>query len=633
MERYRQRRSKLGRKLLIAFLSLTLIPLIGISAVTTWRQYEHSRAQILNQLTSVATLKEVEAKIWFNSLSPTLELLAADPRIRSAATAPQLQTQPETAIPPQEALRNALAAGGSKFDELFLMDTTGLVKVSTNPGRRGSSYDAQPFFRQGLHAPFAQSPFYSLAYDKMVVFAAAPVRDPNGMISGVLAGVTTLDTLDEIMRERAGLGETGETYLVGADRIMLTEPRSVTARSKAFPAVLTEGATAALAGADGAGLYENYQYPPVPVVGVYRWIPELRVALLAEQNQAEAFATTFQNIWITLGVALITAIVTIGAAVAITRSIAMPLADLTSSATRVAAGDLTPMAPIQRDDEIGMLAAAFNTMTIQLHELIANLEERVSMRTAQLERSNRELRDFAMVASHDLQEPLRKIQTFGDRLQAHATMLDERGRDYLERMQRAAGRMQDLINGLLKLSRVTTRAQPFATVDLAKVAREVLSDLDVQIEQTGGRVLIGDLPTIEADSTQMRQLLQNLIGNALKFHRDAEVPVVSIDARVVSAEEARPVQDGLCDSCCRIVVEDNGIGFDERYLDRIFAPFQRLHGQNRYAGTGIGLTICQKIVERHDGTITATSVPGQGTRFIIMLPVQQRGENTLDGSP
>src|SRR5262245_29855646 len=183
MKRPRQQRSRLGRTLLIAFLSLTLVPLISISAVTTWRQYEHSRAQILNQLTSIATLKEAEVRTWFNSLSPTIELLAADPRIRTSAAA--MANARKMAASSQAALQDALSMPGGKFAELFLMDVHGLVTITTNPARQGNSYDIQPFFQNGLSTPYTQSPFYSLAYDKMVVFAAAPVYDLDGQTNGV----------------------------------------------------------------------------------------------------------------------------------------------------------------------------------------------------------------------------------------------------------------------------------------------------------------------------------------------------------------------------------------------------------------------------------------------------------------
>ncbi len=231
-------------------------------------------------------------------------------------------------------------------------------------------------------------------------------------------------------------------------------------------------------------------------------------------------------------------------------------------------------------------------------------------RATELEQANTELEEFAHVASHDLQEPLRKIQAFGDRLNSrYHDALDERGSDYLQRMQNAAARMQRLIDDLLAYSRLTTKAYPFAPVDLAEVTQGVVSDLEVRIEQTGGRVEVGDMPTIDADPTQMRQLLQNLISNGLKFHKK-EPPVVKVHAKLLG-------------EVCQMIVEDNGIGFDEKYLDRIFTIFQRLHGRLEYEGTGIGLAICRKIVERHGGSITAESKLGEGATFIIALPVKQ----------
>jgi PAS domain S-box-containing protein len=239
-----------------------------------------------------------------------------------------------------------------------------------------------------------------------------------------------------------------------------------------------------------------------------------------------------------------------------------------------------------------------------------------------LERSNRELEQFAYVASHDLQEPLRKIQTFSGRLKSkYGASLSDEGRDYLERMLNASSRMQNLINDLLTLSRVATKAQPFLPVHLAQVTYEVLSDLEARIEQTGGRVEVDELPTIDADPIQMRQLLQNLIGNGLKFHRPDEPPVIKVYGRLI--RERRVTRNLGSDVLCQIMVEDNGIGFDEKYLGRIFQPFQRLHGRTEYEGTGIGLTICQRIVERHGGHITAQSALNQGATFIVTLPARQ----------
>ncbi len=255
----------------------------------------------------------------------------------------------------------------------------------------------------------------------------------------------------------------------------------------------------------------------------------------------------------------------------------------------------------------------------------AQLLEQETRQSQELARSNAELQQFASIASHDLQEPLRKIQAFGDRLKTKCNeALTEQGRDYLDRMQNAAGRMQTLIDDLLMLSRITTKAQPFVSVDLAQVIQEVLSDLEVRIDETKGQVEVGSLPTIEADSLQMRQLLQNLIGNALKFHPKTEPPKVRIFSQLLNDEEQQPTGNSITPTHCQIVVEDNGIGFDEKYLDRIFNVFQRLQGRSEYEGTGMGLAICRKIAERHGGSLTAESTPGQGATFIVTLPIKQR---------
>jgi len=238
-----------------------------------------------------------------------------------------------------------------------------------------------------------------------------------------------------------------------------------------------------------------------------------------------------------------------------------------------------------------------------------------------LEASNRELEEFAYVASHDLQEPLRKILTFGDRLRSkYHAVLDTVGQDYLTRMQNAAVRMQSLISDLLNLSRVATRNQPFEAVDLNSVVADVLKDLETTIEEQNGRVTVDVLPTLHADPSQMRQLFQNLIGNALKFHEAGAAPQIRITSQWEEyAQDDQPASYAMC----AIFVEDHGIGFEEKYLDRIFQPFQRLHGAQLYEGTGMGLAICRRIVERHGGAITAKSQPGQGATFVISLPFVQ----------
>ncbi len=303
---------------------------------------------------------------------------------------------------------------------------------------------------------------------------------------------------------------------------------------------------------------------------------------------------------------------------------------------------------VQRKHAESTLKTAHDELEIRVEERTAallraneQLQEEITERkrakealqtfAAKLERSNRELQDFAYVASHDLQEPLRKIRSFGDRLKAKCgAALSEQGHDYLERMQNAARRMQSLINDLLTFARVTTKTQPFVPVDLAQVAREVVTDLEMRIEQTEGRVEVGDLPTIEADPLQMRQLFQNLISNALKYRREDEAPLITIQSQHRQSQQRCPPENTPGNGLCHITVADNGIGFDTKYLDRIFTMFQRLHGRGTYEGTGVGLAVCHKIIERHGGSITAKSAPAEGATFIVTLPVTHpKGDNAL----
>ncbi len=283
---------------------------------------------------------------------------------------------------------------------------------------------------------------------------------------------------------------------------------------------------------------------------------------------------------------------------------------------------VNPRAYSQKDLEFLTSVGSQLAMTIQKRMALDRLEKTAAM----LSQSNRELQDFASVASHDLQEPLRKIQAFGDRLKTKCgEQLTKDGHDYLARMLNASNRMQTLINDLLTFSRVTTKAQPFSKVDLERVVSDVLADLEVRIEQTGGSVEVSSLPVIDADPLQMRQLFQNLISNALKFRKPDEATVVKVSSHAESSHEIEGASWMLSTpEVVEISIADNGIGFDEKYLDRIFTVFQRLHGRNAYEGTGVGLAVCRRIVERHGGSITAKSEPDCGATFIIKLPVNQR---------
>lgn len=268
------------------------------------------------------------------------------------------------------------------------------------------------------------------------------------------------------------------------------------------------------------------------------------------------------------------------------------------------------------------------------------LEERVNERTkelvstnkalkatmVELQRRNKELQEFAFAASHDLQEPLRKISKFGELVMAHADdEMDSESADYVRRMVGAARRMEAMISGLLEYARVSSQDQPFTRVDLNEVAEGVVNDLDLSRSREGAQVKIEPLPTIIANPVQMRQLLQNLISNAVKFHRTSIPPRVEIWSELLAEITPERVPSESLDEAnwIELYVKDNGIGFEVKYLERMLQPFERLHGTGEYGGMGMGLAICRKIVERHSGKITTKSIPGDGSTFIITLPVKQ----------
>jgi len=249
--------------------------------------------------------------------------------------------------------------------------------------------------------------------------------------------------------------------------------------------------------------------------------------------------------------------------------------------------------------------------------------EELLQKNRELERSNKELTSFSYVASHDLQEPLRKIQSFGNLiLNAEARNLSETGKDYFGRMINAAARMQRLIDSLLEFSRTTVNEKNFEQVDLGELLEDVKRDLREMINESGAVIISGPLPVANVIPFQFRQLLSNLLGNAIKYAKKGVIPLIDISATPVGRQDIPQSRGAVDQDYYRITVRDNGIGFEQEYAELIFELFQRLHGKTEYIGSGIGLAICKKIAENHNGWISAESEPGVGSSFHFYLPVK-----------
>ncbi len=270
---------------------------------------------------------------------------------------------------------------------------------------------------------------------------------------------------------------------------------------------------------------------------------------------------------------------------------------------------------------------AQKTEAERLEKLVRERTGELQTSNAELERSNFDLMQFASVASHDLKEPLRKIQAFGNILSKRLDgKLDAKDRDYFTRIIGASNRMQILVEDVLSLSKLSNKDAAFVPVDLNATVARITDDLEITIREKGATVRAGNLPHLEAVPGQMHQLFQNLISNALKFTND-HPPEVTVEpvpfTPKLRAELALPAHGEYV----AVEVRDNGIGFEPQYRERIFGMFQRLHGRAEYVGTGIGLTICRKIVENHHGVITAEGHPGEGATFRVVLPVRQEVES------
>ena len=241
---------------------------------------------------------------------------------------------------------------------------------------------------------------------------------------------------------------------------------------------------------------------------------------------------------------------------------------------------------------------------------VKEAEKKLLHHMTELERSNKELEDFANIVAHDLQEPLRKIILFGDRMETMLSAPEATQKDNIYRIRRSAMRMKSLMDDLLIYSRLNAKTQSVKEIDLENLIHVVIDDLEARIKETKEKIYLKAVPRLEGELFQIKQVFQNLLTNALKYHREDVPPIISIDSR----EEGDMIE---------ILVQDNGIGINEKYRNKIFEPFQRLHGRNSYEGTGMGLAICKKIIEKHHGTIKVSNHQQEGSIFIISLPQKQ----------
>jgi signal transduction histidine kinase len=592
-------------KLSFYLLAVSVVPILFLSYVAFRSAKDGIREELLRHLGGAVSLKRDSIDRWYEERAMQVSLLPRVPGLEQQALAmAEVTFENREAHPAHAAMRDHLrlyTEQKSFYDEVFLMDAYGRVILSTDPSQEGKFKDNRPYFQEGSKALYIQNTYHSVTLGRTTSTIALPIlRDGRAVV--VMAFRLRIQRLHEIIRSYAGLGPESDMYLVNNFNYFVTDPagKSGFAMERVN---YSEPVRRCLTGQTGAD--ELTSYDGREVLAAFTYLPVHRLCIIAEVESATAYQPVRAMQYFMMAVTASTLAAVILIAVFLSASISRPILELDAVAARAAAGDMDQQIDLGLRDELGTLARSFDTM-------LANLRERtqaLARSNADLERSNVDLEEFGYAVSHDLKEPLRSVSGFLELLKRRAgAKLDDKANDYVDRSLAGAERMRLLIEDLLAYARVSTGPRALQAVDLNQVVRDVLGGLEQSIEESGARIEVGELPVLQAERALLSAVFQNLIANAIKFRR--EQPVIRIDAR----EE---------DGQWQLSVKDNGIGIDAAQFDRVFQVFQRLHGKDEYPGTGIGLAVCKKIVERHGGRIWLESTPGAGTTFRFTIPTQQ----------
>ena len=613
----------LRKKILLFFVFFAQLPVL----LTGYLSYRICLDALKNEagsfLASVNLQKKSRISSWINNATSDLEYLAGNPLAQDL-----LSHLPEIHDPMNRAyekihndIRNRyllpmLQKGN--FREFFLLrPSDGRVIISTDPTQEEKIKTGQEYADAGKKGTFVQNIFYSMSYQTPSMVIATPIRNKQGAVIAILCARMNQQRLSKIMQERSGNQVSEDTYLVNSQNYYITEP--LYGKNFALKKTIhTEGVQKALLGGNGTARYQDYR--GIYVYGAYDYLPDLEIALITEIDEDEFLAPIRKMQQTIFCIGLLMVVLSLAASWAAAKALLFPLNRLVTAVSHIDAEHLVFKEKFSGRNEISKLAETFSALTDRLQQTLVSrdlLQQEVEMRRdaeeqlkgtmKQLTRSNQELEQFAYVASHDLQEPLRMVASYVQLLaERYKDQLDDKAQKFIDYAVDGAMRMQILIQDLLSFSRVTTKGLSFALVDCNKVLQHVLLNHQVTLRNSGAEITYDPLPQVQGDAMQIAQVFQNLIGNAIKFCANVPPKIH------VSAEE-------LGDQW-RISVQDNGIGIDPKYAEKIFIIFQRLHTREEYPGTGIGLALCKRIVERHGGEIGFQSETGKGTRFYFTLP-------------
>ena len=612
-------------KLTLIFILFTGAVLAGFGIPAYYSGRSALEAAVVSELLTSALEKQAALDSWVEFRQQGIGEVANLPDLSRTATA----FLAASAYSPEAANAHAgmladlenWAGAGHRFLSLEVIEAaSGRVIAATDPLEEGKIRADQAYFLNGLKAAIVQNPNYDPAQQRPIMMAAAPILSLDGPVLAVLAGQLNIEDVNAIIQRRSSLHQTDDSFLVDTSNRFVTAPRLNT-----DPAVLQGGIhteAVALCLAQNSGVLTAPDYRGVPAFIIYRWLPERQLCLIEKLDQAEALAPTrtlASRLGLTGGLILLIGTVL---AIWVTRTITRPIQQLAKGAVEIGSGNLEYRLAMPAKDEIGRLAGEFNLMAGS----IKNMRAQILQRTAQLESANKELEAFSYSISHDLRAPLRAMDGFSRiLLEEHASQLPTEARRYLGLVRDNAQQMGRLLEDLLAFSRLSRLPLNKQTVSPAGIVQKVLAELRLGQEQRKVEVTLGDLPDCQADPALLKQVWINLLSNAFKFTSKCEAARIEIGAisdfkSQISDSSPHPSKSEILNLKSAIYyVRDNGVGFDMQYAGKLFGVFQRLHRAVDFEGTGVGLTIVQRIVNRHGGRIWAEAEVDKGATFYFTI--------------